>query len=111
MTRSLLLWIICLLISVGRSNALDPSRQISQYGHTAWRIQDGTISAAGPITQTRDGYIWIGTSDGLMRFDGVRFVPWTPPKGMSFPGRNFTFLLGARDGSLWIGTNGGLSRA
>jgi signal transduction histidine kinase/ligand-binding sensor domain-containing protein len=109
MSRSLLLWTICLLIAVGRSNALDPWRQINQYGHAAWRIQDGTISAAGPIAQTTDGYIWIGTSDGLMRFDGVRFLPWTPPKGMSLPGRNFNFLLGARDGSLWIGTSGGLS--
>src|SRR3954470_11030687 len=44
-----------------------------------------------------------------MRFDGVKFLPWTPPKGMSLPSRNFTFLLGARDGSLWIGTSGGLS--
>lgn len=110
MSRSLLVWTICLLIAVGRSSALDSSRQISQYGHAAWRIQDGTISAAAPITQTTDGYIWIGTSDGLMRFDGVRFLPWTPPKGMSLPGRNFTFLLGARDGSLWIGTSGGLSQ-
>jgi signal transduction histidine kinase/ligand-binding sensor domain-containing protein len=110
MSRSLLLWTICLLIAVGRSNALDPYRQISQYGHAAWRIQDGTISAASPITQTTDGYIWIGTSDGLMRFDGVRFLPWTPPKGTSLPGRNFNFLLGARDGSLWIGTSMGLSR-
>ena len=110
MSRSLLLSTMCLLVALGRRNALDPSRQISQYGHTAWRIQDGSISAASPITQTTDGYIWIGTSDGLMRFDGVRFVRWTPPKGMAFPGRNFNFLLGARDGSLWIATVRGLSR-
>ncbi len=110
MSRSLLLSTVCLLIAVGRSNALDPSRQISQFGHTAWRIQDGAVSAAYPITQTQDGYIWIGTSDGLMRFDGVRFVPWTPPKGTSLPGRNFNFLLGARDGSLWMATVAGLSR-
>ena len=110
MSRSFVLSTICLLVAVGRSYALDPSRQISQYGHSAWRIQDGAISAAGPITQTKDGYIWIGTSNGLMRFDGVRFTVWTPPNGMSFPGRNFNFLLGARDGSLWIATVGGLSR-
>jgi signal transduction histidine kinase/ligand-binding sensor domain-containing protein len=110
MSRSFLLQTICLLFAVGRSNALDPSRHISQYGHTAWRVQDGAISTVGPITQTADGYIWIGTSDGLMRFDGVRFVLWTPPKGESYRARNFTSLLGSRDGSLWIGTAGGLSR-
>jgi ligand-binding sensor domain-containing protein len=90
--------------------ALDPDRRISQYAHTAWRIQDGLISRPGVIAQTTDGYIWIGTSSGLVRFDGVRFVPWLAPKGQSLPSGTFSALLGAHDGSLWIGTAGGLSR-
>lgn len=90
--------------------ALDHGRRISQYGHTSWRVLDGSISSTGPLTQTTDGYIWMGTSAGLMRFDGVRFVPWVVPKGMSLRSRNFTSLLGARDGSLWIGTTNSLSR-
>jgi len=56
-----------------------------------------------------DGYLWIGTQAGLLRFDGVRFVPWTPPDGKHLPSSNVTSLLGARDGSLWIGMEGGLS--
>jgi len=60
--------------------AVDPGRYISQYGHTAWRIQDGFLGgAANAIAQTTDGYLWIGTQAGLLRFDGIRFVPWTPP--------------------------------
>jgi signal transduction histidine kinase/ligand-binding sensor domain-containing protein len=92
------------------ATALDPSRQISQYGHRAWRIQDGIFS--GPphaITQTADGYLWIGTQSGLMRFDGVRFVPWTPPEGKSLPSSAIYSLLGVSDGSLWIGTGFGLA--
>ena len=89
--------------------AVDPHTRISQYGHTAWRIQDGAV--AKPITnftQTADGYLWLGTSGGLMRFDGVKFTPWTFSNGQSLPG-NPTYLLGARDGSLWIATTHGLS--
>src|SRR4029077_10557219 len=82
------------------ANALDPNRHISQYGHTVWRVQDGTIDPAGEITQNADGYLWLGTSNGLLRFDGVKFVQYAPP-GLNLPTRGFTFLLGARDGSLW----------
>jgi len=90
---------------------LDPSRKISQYGHSMWRIQDGYLP--GPpeaITQTADGYLWIGTHAGLVRFDGVRFVPWASAKSEKLPSDQIHYLLGTSDGSLWIGTAGGLAR-
>src|SRR5215813_9288307 len=92
--------------------AVDPSKHISQYAHAVWRIQDGFFNGApGAITQTTDGYIWIGTRAGLIRFDGVRFVPWTPPPGKSFYSSTEIFsVLGGKDGSLWIGTGSSLSR-
>ena len=91
--------------------ALDPSRQISQYAHTSWRRQDGIFNGLPEsITQTTDGYVWIGTEAGLVRFDGARFVKWTPPDGSQLPSTFITYLLGTRDGSLWIGTSTGLSR-
>ena len=92
------------------ARALDPHRQITQYGHTAWRTQDGFGTNLGPITQTTDGYIWIGVNGGIARFDGVRFTPWSPPVGQSLPHRGISSLLGSSDGSLWIGTYNGLSR-
>ncbi len=104
------LGLLFFLVVVNSVWAVDPSRHISQYGHTAWRIQDGAITSTGIITQTVDGYIWMGTRSGLLRFDGVRFVPWLPPKGSSLSSARFSSLLGARDGSLWIGTAEGLSR-
>jgi signal transduction histidine kinase/ligand-binding sensor domain-containing protein len=90
--------------------AVDPHTLISQYGHTAWRTQDGIVSNPGSITQTTDGYIWIRVGSGLTRFDGVKFTPWTAPKGQSLAGSGISYLLGGRDGSLWIGTYNGLSR-
>jgi signal transduction histidine kinase/ligand-binding sensor domain-containing protein len=90
--------------------AIDPSRPISQYAHSAWRIQDGFFSGApNAITQTTDGYLWIGTQNGLVRFDGVRFVPWVPPNGKRLSSGIFS-LLAAGDGSLWIGTGANLAR-
>jgi len=88
--------------------AVDPHRLITQYGHTAWRTQDGFLDRPFALTQTSDGYIWVGTSSGLVRFDGVTFRSWTPPGGKSLP--YISDLLGARDGSLWIGTSDGLYR-
>lgn len=85
---------------------LNPERQISQYAHTAWRIQDGFFnSAVTAITQTTDGYLWLGTQSGMLRFDGVRFVPWAPPGADRFGSVGIASLLGGSDGSLWIGGN------
>ncbi len=94
-----------------RASALNPDWRISQYGHTAWRVREGALP--GPpnaIAQTKDGYLWIGTPSGLIRFDGVRFVPLAPPPGVTLPSTEILSLLGASDGSLWIGTASGLSR-
>jgi PAS domain S-box-containing protein len=89
---------------------VDPSTYISQYRHTAWTMRDGLLRGnPNAITQTKDGYIWIGTAAGLQRFDGVRLVLWEPPTNSQLPSQNITALLAARDGSLWIGTGEGLS--
>src|SRR5580704_7176090 len=98
------------LLALPRALALDPDRRISQYGHTVWRIQDGAISPPTNIAQTTDGFLWITTAQGLMRFDGVRFLPWQPPQGQNLPGTHFSAIFGSRDGSLWIGTTRGLAR-
>lgn len=99
-----------LLSAISPVWAVDPSFRISQYAHTAWRIQDGFLEGAvSAIAQTSDGYLWIGTEAGLVRFDGVRFVPWTSPDGKQLLSSSITELLVDRDGSLWIGTEGGLS--
>src|SRR5262249_32320894 len=62
--------------------ALDPTVRLSQYAHTAWLVREGFLgSAPYSISQTTDGYLWIGSENGLVRFDGARFVPWDPPPG------------------------------
>jgi signal transduction histidine kinase/ligand-binding sensor domain-containing protein len=105
----LVLAIVALLPASAR--AVDPARRISQLAHAAWRIQDGFFNGSpGIMAQTQDGYLWLGTSSGLLRFDGVRFVPWTAEHGARLPSSRIQALRAARDGSLWIGTGGGLSQ-
>ena len=71
-TLSFLTLAVC---SAGGLMALDGSRNIDQYGHNVWTAQDGLPGVSVyQILQTADGYLWLRTSDGLARFDGVRFV-------------------------------------
>ena len=60
------------------------------------------------LTQTPDDYLWLGTGFGLLRFDGVRAVPWVPPAGARLPSPLVLSLLTGHDGTLWIGTLRGL---
>ncbi len=89
---------------------LNPSLDINQYAHTAWTIRDGFFKGAiSSIAQTPDGYLWLGTESGLLRFDGVRAVPWQLPASERLPSSFIRRLLAARDGRLWIGTEEGLA--
>ena len=88
--------------------ALNPSLDVSQYAHTSWKSRDGFPGSIHSIAQTPDGYLWLGTELGLLRFDGVRFVPGLPPD-QHLPSNVVNRLLVARDGTLWIGTWPGLA--
>src|SRR6267378_6527019 len=85
--------------------ALEPALDVSQYAHTSWKIRDGfSKGSISSIAQTPDGYLWLGTQFGLLRFDGVKNVPWRPPPDQQLPSDTIMGLLVARDGTLWIGT-------
>jgi len=88
--------------------ALNPSLDVSQYGHTAWTARDGfSVGAIYAMAQTPDGYLWLGSEFGLYRFDGVAPVLWQPPAGQKLPNKPYALLV-TRDGTLWIGTFEGL---
>jgi signal transduction histidine kinase/ligand-binding sensor domain-containing protein len=99
-----------LLAALPCAFALDPSLDISQFEHSPWKIREGfTKGTISSIVQTPDGYLWLGTEFGLLRFDGVRAVPWEAPPGQHLPSNRVFNLLAARDGTLWIGTTKGLA--
>jgi signal transduction histidine kinase/ligand-binding sensor domain-containing protein len=96
------IWVQCVF-------ALNPALDVSQYAHTSWKIRDGfTKGMIHSIAQTPDGYLWLGTEFGLMRFDGVKNVAWQPPH-QRLPSNQILKLLTSRDGTLWIGTMQGLA--
>jgi len=100
-----------LLVCCAGALALNPGRHISQYGHSVWRIREGIFDGTPIVlTQTTDGYLWIGTNIGLVRFDGVRFSAWNPPSGERLSDPRVFSLLAARNGDLWIGTGYGVAR-
>ena len=88
--------------------ASDPFGLPIQYTHTKWTDSAGLKGRVYSMAQTSDGYLWLGTEFGLVRFDGIRFVPSGPAVGPSLPGAIIWSLMAARDGSLWIGTLDGL---
>jgi signal transduction histidine kinase/ligand-binding sensor domain-containing protein len=93
-----------------RALALDASLDVSQYAHKAWKLREGfTKGPIKAIAQTPDGYLWLATEFGLLRFDGVKVVPWEPPTDQPLPSTWVISLLAARDGTLWIGTSNGLA--
>src|ERR1035441_4383687 len=71
---STLLLLLAMMGAADRALALDPGKNIDQYGHDVWSAQNGLPGeAVYQILQTREGYLWLRTSAGLVRFDGNRF--------------------------------------
>jgi ligand-binding sensor domain-containing protein/two-component sensor histidine kinase len=89
--------------------ALNPSKSLTQYTTTIWTRQHGLPQdTIRTIAQTTDGYLWLGTDEGLARFDGYEFVNFTKDQGR-LASNSITSLAASRDGSLWIGTSNGLT--
>jgi signal transduction histidine kinase/ligand-binding sensor domain-containing protein len=95
--------------------AADPGVALSDYVVTSWTMKDGLPSAViWGIAQDRDGYLWLGTNGGLVRFDGVQFITWDNVGGVPLPKVPVHSLYISRDGTLWAGFSlsetGGISR-
>jgi signal transduction histidine kinase/ligand-binding sensor domain-containing protein len=81
---------------------------LSDYSLTSWTIKDGLSSGIiWALAQDADGYLWIGTTGGLIRFDGAQFVNFSNLGGSPLPSSSVRSLYWAKDGSLWIGFSSG----
>jgi len=93
---------VVVVCSARIASAIDPNRTLSQYVHDSWRAQGGF--PRGPvysIDQTKDGYLWIGTEKGLVRFDGLGFHLMQSANPKESPLSHVLGLIADGDGALW----------
>jgi signal transduction histidine kinase/ligand-binding sensor domain-containing protein len=97
-------WVgLAVTLFASTAQALDPNRAVSDYLRNRWEAQQGfsggTVYA---IAQTPDGYLWLGTENGLVRFDGLNFLPFNQTNSAVLPSGPVIDLLTDADGNLWI---------
>ncbi len=93
------------------AEALAPDKALRQFPHKNWRAADGLPqNSVLSLAQTDDGYLWAGTWEGLVRFDGTRLTVFDRANTPALMGRSIRSLVVDQDKALWIGTEGGLTR-
>lgn len=105
---------VAVLVGVTAGPASSAQPLDPHYTVTAWGEQNGlSASQVYAIAQGPQDYLWLGTDVGLVRFDGVRFVPWTLVSETTLPTGPILALCAGRDGSLWLGfgSYGGVARS
>ncbi|MGE0451317.1 MAG: two-component regulator propeller domain-containing protein [Vicinamibacterales bacterium] len=105
--------VLLVLLRADPARAVDLGNVLTGYTLTSWGQKDGLPpTVIWAVARDRDGYLWLGTDNGLFRFDGVRFVPWRTERLAQLPDLGVRSLVAARDGSVWVGFSepGGVSR-
>jgi ligand-binding sensor domain-containing protein/signal transduction histidine kinase len=105
-TKRLSLAASFLLFAASSLLALDPNRSISQYLHRVWQVQNGLPrTTIFSICQAADGYLWLGTQTGLVRFDGLKFTELPELGGVSLANERIVQIVEDHQHTLWIATS------
>src|SRR6056297_208749 len=100
--------LLLLMGAFGGVQALDPEWQASQFQHDTYTREDGLpADVVWQIIQSRQGYLWLGTQNGLVRFDGVRFKTFDAQNTPAFGASDVRAVAETDSGTLWAGTYGG----
>jgi ligand-binding sensor domain-containing protein/signal transduction histidine kinase len=98
--------LLLLVLTAGTATALNPTKRITQYVFETWQIDDGLpVNTVTAIAATPDGYVWLGSAENLVRFDGVRFKVFSL---RTVGGGIVTDLHVDRHAGLWVATSKGL---
>lgn len=102
------LFIAILLIFPNSTTAINPNKDITQHQHRIWKTEHGLPqNSVRSIVQTRNGYLWLGTEEGLVRFDGIQFTVYDKNNTSAFKSNLIQKLLEDKAGNLWIATGSG----
>ena len=104
------LWPVLVLAAYGQDPF--PDQRPMPYRVRSWQTDDGLPqNSVYALAQTPDGYLWVGTREGLAKFDGIRFTPPPSPADAALSRAWITALTVSADGALWVGTElNGLAR-
>ncbi len=107
--------LLCLVLGCSLFDAVQAGAEthpiVQQYIHQVWQTEQGLPqNSAYALCQTRDGYLWIGTAEGLVRYDGVRFVVFNKSTTPAMKSNWIAALTEDSNGALWIGTRNGVNR-
>jgi ligand-binding sensor domain-containing protein/signal transduction histidine kinase len=93
-------------VPISTSLPAEPAPALAEYAVDTWQTENGLPgNTINSILQTHDGYLWLGTFGGLVRFDGIRFVVFGKAEGLR--NNRIVCLCEDHEGALWIGTEGG----
>ena len=107
MRSQLLRIVISAVTVVSTAFALDPAKSLTQYAHRVWGHEEGLFQpTVFAITQTRDGFLWLGTEDGLVRFDGLHFRNFERYGKPVFEHTLIHDLSEDQQGNLWVASVG-----
>src|SRR5437588_7106369 len=105
------LLITLLVLCGGRALALDTRRELAQFSRQVWQTENGLPqNTVHSVIQTRDGYIWAATEEGLARFDGLGFVVFDKENTPQLRSNDVRSVMQDRSGALWLSTSEGLVR-
>jgi ligand-binding sensor domain-containing protein/AraC-like DNA-binding protein len=106
--RKIFAYLLLLLVLVVENFALDPNAALDKYIHRQWSVKDGLPhDSVTCFAQDAKGFIWVGTDNGLARFDGDDFKIFNKNNTKEIKNNSITSLYASADGTLWIGTEGG----
>ncbi len=104
-----LLLVGLILITCSILWGLDPEMDIRQYNAEVFLTENGLPqSSVLSIIQTSDGYLWMGTYEGIARFDGIHFRIFDTSNTPEMTSNRIRVLLEDKHNTLWIGTSGGI---
>jgi ligand-binding sensor domain-containing protein/signal transduction histidine kinase len=99
---------VAALLATTLGFALNPGRRITEHGHDVWQMEQGLPqNSVAALAQTADGFLWFGTEEGLVRFDGVAFQVFHAGNTKELRQNSITALHAGASGALWIGTVSG----